>query len=61
MLDGLQASGNFDADYVRDMRNVHQQAVAMDSAYKTRGRSPTLRAVAASALPIEQRHLRLLG
>ena len=61
MLDGLQTSGNFDADYVRDMRNVHQQAVAMDSAYKTRGRSPTLRAVAASALPIEQRHLRLLG
>ena len=61
MLDALQASGKFDADYVRAMRKVHQQAIAMDSAYAARGRSPTLRPVAATALPIEQRHLRLLG
>lgn len=61
MLDSLQASSAFDAEYVRDMRQTHQQAVAMDSAYAANGGSPTLRPVAAAALPIEQRHLRLLA
>jgi putative membrane protein len=61
MLDALQASGRFDAEFVRDQRLVHQQAVALDSAYAARGRSPTLRPVAAAALPSEQRHLRLLA
>lgn len=61
MLDSLQASSRFDADYVRDQRLVHQQLVSIDSAYAARGRSPTLRPIAAAALPIEQRHLRLLG
>jgi putative membrane protein len=61
MLDALQASSRFDAEFVRDQRLVHQQAVALDSAYAARGRSPTLRPIAAAALPIEQRHLRLLG
>lgn len=61
MLDQLEASTRFDADYVRDQRLVHQQAVALDSAYAANGRSPTLRPVAAAALPIEQRHLRLLA
>jgi putative membrane protein len=61
MLDGLRSSGRFDADYVRDLRLVHQQAIALDSAYAANGRSPTLRPVAAAALPIEQRHLRMLG
>lgn len=61
MLDSLQASGRFDAEYVRDQRIVHQRAVAIDAAYAANGRSPTLRPVAAAALPTEQRHLRLLG
>lgn len=61
MLDALAASAQFDADYVRDMRWVHQQAIALDSGYAADGRSPTLRALAAEALPIEQRHLRLLA
>jgi putative membrane protein len=61
MLDSLQASGRFDAEYVRDQRIVHQRAVAIDAAYVANGRSPTLRPVAAAALPTEQRHLRLLG
>lgn len=61
MLDSLQASGRFDAEYVGDQRTVHQRAVAIDSAYAANGRSPTLRPVAAAALPTEQRHLRLLG
>ena len=61
MLDALRASSRFDAEYVRDQRAVHKLAVSIDSAYAARGRSPTLRPVAAAALPIEQRHLRLLG
>jgi putative membrane protein len=61
MLDALQTSTRFDADYVRDQRLVHQQAIAIDEAYAASGRSPTLRPVAAAALPIEQRHLRLIG
>jgi putative membrane protein len=61
ILDALKASSRFDADFVRGQRVVHQQAVALDSAYAARGRSPTLRPVAAAALPIEQRHLRLLA
>jgi putative membrane protein len=61
MLDALGSSSRFDADYVRDMRLVHQRAVSIDSAYVANGRSPTLRPVAAAALPTEQRHLRLLG
>jgi putative membrane protein len=61
MLDALQSSGRFDEDYVRDQRTIHSQAVAIDAAYLASGRSPTLRPVAASALPIEQRHQRLLA
>jgi putative membrane protein len=61
MLDALQASAQFDTEYVRDQRTVHQKAIQLDSAYATNGSSPTLRPVAKSALPIEQRHLRLLA
>jgi len=61
MLDALIASGSFDADYVRDQRLVHQHAITLDSAYAASGQSPTLRPVAASALAVEQRHLRLLA
>jgi putative membrane protein len=61
MFDSLQASSRFDAEYIRDMRIVHQRAVSIDAAYAANGRSPTLRPVAAAALPTEQRHLRLLG
>jgi len=61
MLDSLQSSGQFDAEYVRDQRTVHREAIAIDSAYAARGTSPTLQPVAAAALPIEQRHLRMIA
>jgi len=61
MLDSLRSSSRFDAEYVRDQRIVHQRAIALDSAFATRGVSPTMRPVAAAALPIEQRHLRLIA
>lgn len=61
MLDSLQASSRFDAEYVRDQRVVHQEAINLDSGYAANGASPTLRPVAKAALPVEQRHLRLLA
>lgn len=61
MFDSLIASGQFDAEYVRDQRIVHQRAIALNSSYAANGSSPTLRPVAAAALPIEQRHLRLIA
>lgn len=61
MLEGLQTSSHFDADYVRDERSVHQRLVALDTAYVANGGSPTLKPVASAALPIEQRHLRLIA
>ena len=61
LLDALQVSGRFDADYVHDQRVVHQEAISRDSGYAANGASPTLRPIAKAALPIEQRHLRLLA
>ena len=61
MLDGLGASSQFDADYVRDQRAVHQRLVSIDSSYAASGSSPTLKPMASAALPIEQRHLRLIA
>lgn len=61
MLDSLRSSGRFDAEYVRDQRIVHRRAVALDSAFASSGASPTLRPVAAAALPIEQRHLGMIA
>jgi putative membrane protein len=61
MFDSLASSSRFDADYVHDQRIVHQRAITLDAAYAATGSSPTLRPVAAAALPIEQRHLRLIA
>lgn len=57
----LQQAPNFDAAYVRDQRLVHQQALALDKSYAAAGDSPTLRPVAAAAIPIIQRHLAMLA
>lgn len=61
MLDALRASGNFDGLYRQQQLQVHRDALALHSAYAARGTSPTLRPVAAAAVPVIQRHLRLLG
>src|SRR5690348_7052897 len=37
MLDSLAASSRFDAEYVRDQRVVHQEAVSLDSGYASNG------------------------
>jgi putative membrane protein len=61
MLAELSASGNFDATYRRQQIAVHQEALRLHSNYAQRGASPTLRPVAANAVPIVSRHLRMLG
>jgi len=60
-LAGLQDGGKFDALYRQQQTAVHREAVALHSAYATRGTSPTLRPVAAAILPVVERHQRLLG
>ena len=60
MIDALNGSGSFDAMYRQRQTTVHQQAVALHSAYASRGTSPTLRPVAAAILPIVERHQRMI-
>lgn len=57
LLDQLSASGDFDATYRRQQLAVHAAAVKLHSDFAARGESPTLRAVARSAAPVERRHL----
>jgi len=59
-LEELSASSSFDLTYKNQQLAVHQQALALHQAYAARGASPTLRPVASAAVPLIQRHLRLL-
>jgi putative membrane protein len=61
LLDRLETSPGFDATYRQEQLQVHRQALKLHSDYAAAGRSPTLRPVAAAAVPIIQRHLRLIG
>ena len=61
LLDRLETAPNFDATYRQEQLQVHRQALALHSNYAAAGRSPTLRPVAKAAIPIIQRHLRLIG
>jgi len=60
MMEQLRSAQSFDAAYKSQQLKVHREALAIHSAYATRGSSPTLRPVASAAVPIMQRHLRLL-
>ena len=60
MFDELSASSDFDAAYRRQQIAVHEAALKLHSAFAARGESPTLRAVARNAAPIERRHLDML-
>ena len=60
MIGQLSASGDFDAAYRRQQLAAHEDALRLHSGYAARGRSPTLRPVAANAVPIIRRHLALL-
>ena len=60
MLAELSSSGNFDTTFRRLQIAVHEEALRLHSNYAERGASPTLRPVAANAVPIVGRHLRML-
>jgi len=61
LLDRLESAPNFDATYRQEQLQVHRQALTLHSNYAAAGRSPTLRPVAAAAVPIIQRHLRQIA
>lgn len=60
MIGQLAASADFDVAYRRQQLAAHEDALRLHSGYAARGRSPTLRPVAANAVPIIRRHLALL-
>jgi putative membrane protein len=60
MMAELVASSDFDAAYRRLQIQVHEEALALHRGFESRGASPTLRPVAASAVPIIERHIRML-
>lgn len=57
MMRQLLQSPEFDRLYRLQLERAHREAVDLHAAYSARGRSPTLKPVAAAALPIEARHL----
>ena len=60
LLDRLSSAPDFDATYRQTQLQVHREALTLHSNYAASGRSPTLRPVAKAAVPIIQRHLRLI-
>ena len=60
ILHAISVAADFDAAYRAQQRIVHEEALALHSSYAARGASPTLRPVAAAAVPVIQRHMRLL-
>jgi putative membrane protein len=60
MLSELSASSDFDGTYHRQQIAIHEEALRLHSAYAGRGTSPTLRPVAANAVPIVRRHLEMM-
>ena len=62
MLDTLKSTSDFDATYRSQQIQVHEAALKLHSDFAARGQSPTLRPVAANAVPIIRAHLaRLRG
>ena len=57
MMRELAQSPAFDRLYWRQQVTLHEQALDLHGRYSARGQSPTLRPVAAAAVPIERRHL----
>lgn len=60
MLAELSASADFDATYHRQQIAVHEEALRLHGNYARSGASPTLRPVAANAVPIVRRHLEMM-
>ena len=60
MMAELMAAGDFDAAYRRLQMQVHEEALSLHRSFAERGASPTLRPVAAAAVPIIEGHIRML-
>ena len=60
MLDTLASTSDFDATYRRQQIQVHEAALKLHGDFASRGESPTLRPVAANAVPIIRAHLQRL-
>ena len=60
MMAQLVAANDFDAAYRRLQLQVHEEALSLHRSFAARGASPTLRPVAANALAIIERHIRML-
>jgi putative membrane protein len=60
MLDTLAATSNFDSTYRTQQIQVHEAGLKLHSDFAARGESPTLRPVAANAVPIIRAHLQRL-
>ena len=60
MLDQLSASPDAKATYVRQMKTVLPQLLAIHHGYQRNGSSPTLRPVAAMAAPIVAREMQAI-
>ena len=60
LMDELTLAVNFDPAWIERQTSVHRAAVELHAIYAARGQSPTLRPVAAAALPTERRHLERL-
>lgn len=61
MLEQLYSSPNFDADYARQMRAVHQEAARLHSSYAASGTSPTLIPIAKALAPVMEQQSRLIS
>ena len=60
MMAQLVTANDFDGTYRRLQIQVHEEALSLHRAFVSRGASPTLRPVALNAVPIIERHLRIL-
>ena len=57
LYEALVAAADFDPVYRSQQLTVHEAALKLHSDFAARGESPTLRPVAANAVPIVRRHL----
>ena len=60
MMAQLVTASDFDAAYRRVQIQVHEEALSRHRSFAARGSSPTLRPVAANAVAIIERHIRML-
>ena len=60
MMAQLVAASDFDSAYRRLQVQVHDEALSLHRSFAARGASPTLRPVAEAAVPIIERHIRML-